>query len=202
MPASITEMTTPIDRKESSSSFVYKRYLHKLPHSVFFIVKNHSESAACMACDERPCMALNQCTKCGLQLCSACAFILVHGNCRGNLKRLIAQVARWKLGYSVEFLEREAEEERASRMKVLERGSGADGNDDGYHQEEEREELRAVERYMSAINDGRLWKDNASESSTDDESLDLSQETVEDSFETALQEWSALRGRGSEEDEV
>jgi len=145
-------------------------------------------------------MALNQCTKCDLQLCSACAFILVHGNCRGNLKRLIAQVARWKLGYSVEFLEREAEEERASRMKELERRSGMDGNDGGDDQEE-REKLMAMERYMCAINDGRLWKDNVSESSTDDESLDLSQETIEGSFETALQEWSALRG-GGYEDEV
>ncbi|KAG0634589.1 hypothetical protein HOY80DRAFT_985722 [Tuber brumale] len=209
MPPSIAATTALIDHKESSSSFVYKRYLHKLPHSAFFVVKNHSESAACMACDETPCMALNQCTKCDLQICSACVFILVRGNCRGNLKRLIAQVARWKLGYSVEFLEREAEEERASRAKT-ERVIRADGNGDDDQKEEgevggverEDERPRAVEHCMCAIDDGRLWKDNASESSTDDETLDLSQETLEDSFETALQEWSALGGGRYEGDEV
>ncbi|CUS15331.1 unnamed protein product [Tuber aestivum] len=211
MPPGTTTTATPIDYKECSSSFIYKRYLHKLPHSAFFVVKNHSESAACMACDEAPCMALNQCTKCDLQLCSACAFILVHGNCRGNLKRLIAQVARWKLGYSVEFLEREAREERASRMKELERSGGADGNDDDDDQKEKggvreakgEEELRAAGHYMRAANDGRLWKDSdsASESSTDEESLDLSQGTMEDSFETALQQWSALDGGGYERNE-
>ncbi|PWW74518.1 hypothetical protein C7212DRAFT_345897 [Tuber magnatum] len=209
-PPSTTTTTNPMDHKESSSSFVYKRYLHKLPHSAFFVVKNHSESAACMACDETPCMALNQCTKCDLQLCSACAFILVHGNCRGNLKRLIAQVARWKLGYSAEFLEREAQEERASRMKELERSGGADGShDDGGQKREggvreakrEEEELGEMGRYMCAMSDGRLWKDNASESSSDEESLDLGQETMEDSFETALQQWSALSRGRYEEDE-
>ncbi|RPB02559.1 hypothetical protein L873DRAFT_1841707 [Choiromyces venosus 120613-1] len=206
MPGSTTT-TTLSDGKETGTSFVYKRYLHKLPHSVFFIVKNHPESAVCMACDETPCTVLNQCTKCSLQLCSACAFILVHGNCRGNLKRLIAQVARWKLGYSVEFLEREAEEERTGRMKELERGGGADGNDDDEEKVEGVKEaevggegLREMESYMCASNDGRLWKDSASESSTDDDSMDLSQENLDDSFEAALQEWSALGGGGYEED--
>lgn len=91
----------------------YRDYLHKLPHTAFNTVKV-DENVCCMACDGfHP--TLEQCTKCGLQLCGDCSSLIVQSRCRGSLHTLIGIVARWKRGFSSQFLNREEDEVKAGR---------------------------------------------------------------------------------------
>lgn len=88
----------------------YRCYLHKLPHIVFSLIDNPSTTSCCMACDDTGPFELHQCTKCGLRLCGLCVYMITDGLIRGDLRRLIEHVARWKVGYSRMFLERERAE--------------------------------------------------------------------------------------------
>lgn len=89
---------------------VYKAYLHKLPHLAFCLIENPSSSSFCMACDDTTPLELHGCEKCGLTLCGMCQYLITDHLIRGDLRRLIQHVARWKLGYSQVFLEREKAE--------------------------------------------------------------------------------------------
>lgn len=89
----------------------YRCYLHKLPHIVFQpIGSQQAITSCCMACDDIVPLELYQCTKCNLTLCGVCVYVITDRLVRGDLRRLIEHVARWKVGYSRAFLEREKAE--------------------------------------------------------------------------------------------
>lgn len=88
----------------------YRCYLHKLPHIVFQLIGCPQEASCCMACDDVASFELYQCTKCNLTLCGVCVYVITDRLVRGDLRRLIEHVARWKVGYSRAFLEREKAE--------------------------------------------------------------------------------------------
>lgn len=70
-----------------------------------------------MVCDDTNPFELYACVHCGLQLCGVCQFLITDPLIRGDLKRLIQHIARWKLGYSDAFLEREEAERINERQK-------------------------------------------------------------------------------------
>lgn len=91
-------------------SDAYRCYLHKLPHVDFTLINDPPATLCCIACDDTAPIELHQCTKCGLTLCGVCVYVITDRLIRGDLRRLIEHVARWKVGYSLAFLEREKAE--------------------------------------------------------------------------------------------
>ncbi|KAI5852091.1 hypothetical protein BZA05DRAFT_451975 [Tricharina praecox] len=83
----------------------HRQYLHKRPHTYFLPALSLS---LCLACDRY--FTTHVCASCALKLCSRCAELITSRLMRGSLARLVAAVARHKLGYAEEFLERESYE--------------------------------------------------------------------------------------------
>lgn len=102
------DLPPPSDCQPDSNE--YRCYLHKLPHIVFQLIGSPQETSCCMACDDIVPFELYQCTKCNLTLCGVCVYVITDRLVRGDLRRLIEHVARWKVGYSQAFLEREKAE--------------------------------------------------------------------------------------------
>lgn len=97
----------PLPGTFQPDSNAYRCYLHRLPHVNFTLINDPPAALCCIACDDTVPIELHQCTKCGLTLCGVCVYVITDGLIRGDLRRLIEHVARWKVGYSREFLERE-----------------------------------------------------------------------------------------------
>ena len=104
------------------TSSTYRNFLHNMPHTVFH-PRRRTDSVPCMACSVSPCALA--CTRCELELCESCAAYMRARLVNGNLARLISLVARWKLGYSQAFLEREHSEAAAHACRLLDAGERA-----------------------------------------------------------------------------
>ena len=80
--------------RTSALAHAYREYMHKLPHCTF--VNEAFPPSTCIACDGLS--AHFRCTRCTLILCRTCVDLI--GRLGGSVHRLVAVVARWKLGYS------------------------------------------------------------------------------------------------------
>ncbi|KAH0612326.1 uncharacterized protein H6S33_010378 [Morchella sextelata] len=107
-PAAHTPKLTP-------TSHLYKNYLHKLPHTHF---TEHAAPGTCLACDITTASTHYTCDGCGLALCSICHYLITEDAIRGSLRLLIQHAARWKFGYSADFLERERGEAEREKERL------------------------------------------------------------------------------------
>ncbi|KAI5782931.1 hypothetical protein FPQ18DRAFT_310978 [Pyronema domesticum] len=87
------------------------------PWRDFFQVNHRHEIFALLEMKQLCCIACNiwtwvaqKCSKCDLILCSQCVNVITRSDVRGNLKFVISVQARWKFGYSQEFMDREKSE--------------------------------------------------------------------------------------------
>ena len=94
----------------------HRQFLHRQPHLRFD--PSPSEAPDACLCGGGG-ATTHECATCALRLCDECVVLITSRLMRGSLARLVATVARHKLGYSARFLEREQREHEADPRAVL-----------------------------------------------------------------------------------
>ena len=111
LPPRTTCATATVNR-QSPLAHPYRRFMHKHSHTVF-TSSTPPTPLACICCDVAY-EEIFQCASCDLKLCVICKDTITTNLIRGDLRRLVAHSARWKLGYSTKLLEREQREKQVS----------------------------------------------------------------------------------------